>query len=118
MGTVANVGLMARKAEEYGSHDKTFEMEAEGTMTVRDKNTDEVYFEHRVEKGDIWRMCQTKGMKRTIHESPMNAPCTWKRLTHYDIPFWLLFEPLSKQMNRFAIGSDWLSLVDEPLEIV
>jgi len=60
MGSVSNVGLMARKAEEYGSHDKTFEMQEEGTMTVTDKNTGEVYFEHRVEKGDIWRMCQTK----------------------------------------------------------
>lgn len=60
MGSVSNVGLMARKAEEYGSHDKTFEMESDGTMTVTDKNTGEIYFEHRVEKGDIWRMCQTK----------------------------------------------------------
>ena len=60
MGSVSNVGLMARKAEEYGSHDKTFEMKGEGTVTVTDKNTGEVYFEHRVEKGDIWRMCQTK----------------------------------------------------------
>ena len=60
MGNVSNVGLMARKAEEYGSHDKTFEMESDGTMTVTDKNTGEIYFEHRVENGDIWRMCQTK----------------------------------------------------------
>lgn len=60
MGNVANVGLMARKAQEYGSHDKTFEMADAGTMTVKDKNSGEVYFEHNVEKGDIWRMCQTK----------------------------------------------------------
>lgn len=60
MGSVSNVGLMARKAEEYGSHDKTFEMQGDGMVTVTDKNTGEVYFEHRVEKGDIWRMCQTK----------------------------------------------------------
>ena len=60
MGNVANVGLMARKAEEYGSHDKTFEMKDAGTMTVTDKKTGEVYFTHNVEKGDIWRMCQTK----------------------------------------------------------
>jgi len=60
MGNVANVGLMARKAEEYGSHDKTFEIEADGLMTVTDKNTGEVYFDHKVEKGDIWRMCQVK----------------------------------------------------------
>lgn len=60
MGNVANVGLMARKAEEYGSHDKTFEMEDDGIVTVTDKNSGEVYFQHQVEKGDIWRMAQTK----------------------------------------------------------
>ena len=60
MGNVANVGLMARKAEEYGSHDKTFEVPANGTMIVRDKTTGEVYMQHSVEKGDIWRMSQTK----------------------------------------------------------
>ena len=59
MGNVANVGLMAQKAEEYGSHDKTFEMKEAGKMRVVD-NTGKVIFEHAVEKGDIWRMCQTK----------------------------------------------------------
>jgi len=59
MGNVSNVGLMARKAEEYGSHDKTFETEA-GVMSVIDNTTGEVYFEHVVGDGDIWRMCQTK----------------------------------------------------------
>lgn len=60
MGNVANVGLMAQKAEEYGSHDKTFQIPAQGVVMVRDKNTDEVYFEHSVKEGDIWRMAQTK----------------------------------------------------------
>jgi len=59
MGNVSNVGLMARKAEEYGSHDKTFELEA-GRVTVTDNNSGEVYCEHVVGNGDIWRMCQTK----------------------------------------------------------
>ncbi len=59
MGTVPNVGLMAKKAEEYGSHDKTFEMVADGTMRVLDDNNS-VMQEHQVEEGDIWRMCQTK----------------------------------------------------------
>ncbi|WP_025732675.1 NADP-dependent isocitrate dehydrogenase [Carnimonas nigrificans] len=59
MGSVPNVGLMAKKAEEYGSHDKTFEMPAAGTVKVT-KGDGSVLFEHRVEKGDIWRMCQTK----------------------------------------------------------
>ncbi|SMF02567.1 NADP-dependent isocitrate dehydrogenase [Pseudobacteriovorax antillogorgiicola] len=59
MGNVPNVGLMAQKAEEYGSHDKTFEIPAEGTVKVV-SDSGEVIFEHPVEKGDIWRMCQTK----------------------------------------------------------
>jgi isocitrate dehydrogenase len=59
MGTVPNVGLMAQKAEEYGSHDKTFEISATGTVKVIDTDGNLV-FEHAVEKGDIWRMCQVK----------------------------------------------------------
>lgn len=59
MGTVPNVGLMAQKAEEYGSHDKTFEIQANGTVSVIDKNG-EVLIQHEVEEGDIWRMCQAK----------------------------------------------------------
>jgi len=60
MGNVANVGLMAQKAQEYGSHDKTFEVPSKGKVVVRDLISNEVYFEHLVEKGDLWRMCQTK----------------------------------------------------------
>jgi isocitrate dehydrogenase len=60
MGTVPNVGLMAQKAEEYGSHDKTFQIEHTGTVEVIDENTSEVLLVHNVEKGDIWRMCQVK----------------------------------------------------------
>src|SRR5690606_26546822 len=56
---VPNVGLMAQKAEEYGSHDKTFQIPADGTVRVTDQNGN-VVFEHAVEAGDIWRMCQTK----------------------------------------------------------
>ena len=59
MGTVPNVGLMAQKAEEYGSHDKTFEIAANGKVCVTDKNGN-ILIEHIVEAGDIWRMCQTK----------------------------------------------------------
>lgn len=59
MGTVPNVGLMAKKAEEYGSHDKTFQAEADGVMRVSDANG-KVFFEQNVEQGDIFRMCQTK----------------------------------------------------------
>jgi isocitrate dehydrogenase len=60
MGSVANVGLMAQKAEEYGSHDKTFELHDDGYMRVVRDEDDAVLMEHRVEKGDIWRMCQAK----------------------------------------------------------
>ena len=59
MGTVPNVGLMAQKAEEYGSHDKTFEMSGNGAVRVVDANGT-VLIEHNVEEGDIWRMCQAK----------------------------------------------------------
>ncbi len=59
MGSVPNVGLMAQKAEEYGSHDKTFEIEADGTARVVD-TAGKVLLSHEVEEGDIWRMCQVK----------------------------------------------------------
>ena len=59
MGNVSNVGLMAQAAEEYGSHDKTFEIAAAGTVRVVDADGT-VLTEHEVEEGDIWRMCQTK----------------------------------------------------------
>ena len=59
MGTVPNVGLMAQKAEEYGSHDKTFEIPHDGTVRVVDASG-AVIFEHNVEQGDIWRACQAK----------------------------------------------------------
>jgi isocitrate dehydrogenase len=61
MGNVANVGLMAQKAEEYGSHDKTFEIAAKGTVRVVDA-LGKALTEHAVEPGDIWRMCQTKNL--------------------------------------------------------
>ncbi len=59
MGSVPNVGLMAQKAEEYGSHDKTFQIPADGTVEVLD-DAGQVLMKHEVEAGDIWRMCQTK----------------------------------------------------------
>lgn len=61
MGNVCNVGLMAKKAQEYGSHDKTFEIPADGTVRVFTEFGDQL-FEHAVEAGDIWRMCQTKNV--------------------------------------------------------
>lgn len=61
MGTVPNVGLMAQKAEEYGSHDKTFIIPEAGTVQVTDQDG-KVLMEHEVEEGDIWRMCQAKDL--------------------------------------------------------
>jgi isocitrate dehydrogenase len=60
MGTVPNVGLMAQQAEEYGSHDKTFEIPEDGQANVTDLATGEVLLTQNVEEGDIWRMCQVK----------------------------------------------------------
>jgi len=60
MGTVPNVGLMAQQAEEYGSHDKTFEIPEDGVANITDLETGEVLLSQNVEQGDIWRMCQTK----------------------------------------------------------
>jgi isocitrate dehydrogenase len=60
MGTVPNVGLMAQQAEEYGSHDKTFEIPEDGVANITDLNTGEVLLSQNVEQGDIWRMCQCK----------------------------------------------------------
>ena len=60
MGTVPNVGLMAQQAEEYGSHDKTFEIQEDGIANITDVETGEVLLSQNVEKGDIWRMCQVK----------------------------------------------------------
>jgi isocitrate dehydrogenase len=60
MGTVPNVGLMAQKAEEYGSHDKTFEIKEDGVVRIENIKTGETLVEHSAENGDIWRMCQVK----------------------------------------------------------
>ncbi len=60
MGTVPNIGLMAQKAEEYGSHDKTFEIKQKGSVLVLNAATRDVLISHTVDVGDIWRMCQVK----------------------------------------------------------
>ncbi len=85
MGNVSNVGLMAQKAEEYGSHDKTFEIPAPGTVRVIDGQGN-VVLEHRVEKGDIWRMCQTKDLPI---QDWVKLAVTRARLTGQPAIFWL-----------------------------
>ncbi len=62
MGTVPNVGLMAQKAEEYGSHDKTFEIKEKGIVKVIDTYSKKTLLEHNVSTGDVWRMCQVKDL--------------------------------------------------------
>ena len=85
MGTVPNVGLMAQKAEEYGSHDKTFEIPDNGVVRVKD-SSENILTEHTVEEGDIWRMCQTKNepIKDWVKLAVNRA-----RATNWPAVFWL-----------------------------
>ena len=85
IGTVPNVGLMAQKAEEYGSHDKTFEIQNSGIVKVSDAEGN-ILLEHTVEKGDIWRMCQTKDepIKDWVKLAVNRA-----RATNWPAIFWL-----------------------------
>ncbi len=82
MGNVSNVGLMAQKAEEYGSHDKTFEINATGTVRVIDASGNAL-LEHSVAAGDIWRMCQTKDLpiqdwvKLAVNRARATGFATW-----------------------------------------
>lgn len=85
MGSVANVGLMAKKAEEYGSHDKTFEIPADGTVQVLGP-TGSVLMEHKVQTGDVWRMCQTK--KVAIIDW-VKLAVSRARLSYTPVIFWL-----------------------------
>jgi isocitrate dehydrogenase len=85
MGTVPNVGLMAQKAEEYGSHDKTFEIPSAGSVQVINE-AGVVIFEHKVAKGDIWRMCQTKDI---AIQDWVKLAVTRARLTNTPAIFWL-----------------------------
>jgi len=85
MGTVPNVGLMAQKAEEYGSHDKTFEIQSDGEVQVLDAS-DKVLLQHHVETGDIWRMCQTKDAPI---QDWVKLAVSRARATHTPTVFWL-----------------------------
>ena len=85
MGTVPNVGLMAQKAEEYGSHDKTFEIASKGTVRIID-SLGRVLTEHAVEQGDIWRMCQVKDLPI---QDWVKLAVNRARLTSTPAVFWL-----------------------------
>ncbi len=107
MGNVANVGLMAKKAEEYGSHDKTFEIPAAGVVEVIAEDGT-VLMQHQVEQGDIWRMCQTKdeAIKDWVRLAVERAKATGKLTI-----FWLdekrahdrnLIELVNKYLSEFS----------------
>ena len=85
MGTVPNVGLMAQKAEEYGSHDKTFQIEERGIVQVVDVSG-KVLLEHKVEQGDIWRMCQVKDAPI---QDWVKLAVNRARATQLPVVFWL-----------------------------
>ncbi len=107
MGSVSNVGLMAQKAEEYGSHDKTFEVPANGTMRVVDA-AGNVLLEHTVEAGDIWRACQAKD--EPIRDW-VKLAVTRARATDTPAVFWLDADrahdaQLIAKVNRYLTDHD------------
>ena len=111
MGSVSNVGLMAQKAEEYGSHDKTFEVPANGTIRVEDADGNTLLV-HQVEQGDIWRMCQVKDepIQDWIKLAVARA-----QLTNTPAVFWLNEErahdvELIKKVNKYLPNYDTSSL--------
>jgi isocitrate dehydrogenase len=122
MGSVPNVGLMAKAAEEYGSHDKTFHIPADGEVRVVD-DAGKTVFSHKVEKGDIWRMCQTK-------DAPIRdwvkLAVTRSRLSNTPAIFWL--DPkrahdsqLKEKVERYLKDHDTSGLditIKSPVEAV
>ncbi|GER60828.1 NADP-dependent isocitrate dehydrogenase [Patiriisocius marinus] len=107
MGTVSNVGLMAQKAEEYGSHDKTFEIAEAGTVQVIDEEGT-VLMEHNVSKGDIWRMCQVKDLPI---QDWVKLAVTRGNATGWPVIFWLDEErahdaELIKKVNTYLADYD------------
>src|SRR5205085_171201 len=107
MGSVPNVGLMAQAAEEYGSHDKTFEVPAAGTVRVVDGSGTEL-FSHQVEPGDIWRMCQTKDVP--IRDW-VKLAVTRARATGAPAVFWL-DETRAHDANLIAKVKEYLPQAD------
>ena len=107
MGTVPNVGLMAQKAEEYGSHDKTFEIKADGVVKVIGQDGNAV-LEHNVEQGDIWRMCQVKDAPI---ENWVELAVNRARATGWPTIFWLDENrahdaELIKKVNKYLRNHD------------
>ena len=109
MGTVPNVGLMAQKAEEYGSHDKTFEVPADGTVRVVD-SAGTTLLEHEVGEGDIWRMCQTKD---AAIRDWVKLAVTRARATGMPAVFWL---DATRAHDSELIRKVQAELADHPTE--
>ena len=98
MGTVPNVGLMAQQAEEYGSHDKTFEITEDGVANITDLDTGEVLLSQNVETGDIWRMCQCKD---AAIRDWVKLAVTRARNSGMPVVFWLdAYRPHEAQLIR------------------
>ena len=111
MGTVPNVGLMAQKAEEYGSHDKTFEITTAGKVIVLGVNG-ETIIEHSVEEGDIWRMCQTKDLPI---QDWVKLAITRARASNTPAVFWLDENrahdlEVIKKVNLYVLNHDTAGL--------
>ena len=111
MGTVPNVGLMAQKAEEYGSHDKTFEITTAGKVIVLDVNGKTI-IEHSVEQGDIWRMCQTKDLPI---QDWVKLAVTRARASNTPAVFWLDENrahdlEVIKKVNLYVLNHDTAGL--------
>ena len=107
MGTVPNVGLMAQKAEEYGSHDKTFEISTDGTVHIID-DAGNILTSHKVEKGDIWRMCQVKDLPI---QDWVKLAVSRGRATNWPVIFWLDHQrahdaALIKKVNTYLKDHD------------
>ncbi|NQV70867.1 MAG: NADP-dependent isocitrate dehydrogenase [Pseudohongiella sp.] len=107
MGSVPNVGLMAQKAEEYGSHDKTFEISSNGKVAIVDSDGN-VLLEHTVEEGDIWRMCQAKDAPI---QDWVKLAVSRARLSNTPAVFWLSEErghdaEIIKKVNRYLPEHD------------
>ncbi|MDX1462150.1 MAG: NADP-dependent isocitrate dehydrogenase [Marinirhabdus sp.] len=107
MGTVPNVGLMAQKAEEYGSHDKTFEIKKAGTVEVIDANG-KTLTKHKVNEGDIWRMCQVKDLPI---QDWVKLAVNRARATGWPAVFWLDEDrahdaELIKKVNNYLPNHD------------
>lgn len=122
MGSVSNVGLMAQKAEEYGSHDKTFKIPANGTVRVVDDQGKQI-FEHNVAQGDIWRMCQTKDLPI---QDWVKLAVTRARATGTPAVFWLDANrahdaQLIKKVEQYLPQHDTTGLevlIKEPVEAI